>query len=106
METQNDSYELIYSNVYIKHIDKHKKSGQKQVLKKILSLLIDIKTDPYIRIGKPEELKYYGERVVYSREITKKHRLVYEIFEEEKIVDILSAYGHYNEKKKDEKTLF
>ena len=29
---------------------------------------------------------------------TKKHRLVYRIFETEVYVDVLSAYGHYNDK--------
>lgn len=30
--------------------------------------------------------------------ITKKHRLVYEIFDTEVHVDVLSAYGHYDDK--------
>ncbi|MBO7601655.1 MAG: type II toxin-antitoxin system YoeB family toxin [Bacteroidaceae bacterium] len=40
--------------------------------------------------GKPE-----GRR---SREITKKHRMVYRIIEEDVYVDVLSAYGHYDDK--------
>ncbi len=32
------------------------------------------------------------------RTITKKHRLIYEIFETEVYVDVLSAYGHYDDK--------
>ncbi|WP_311325381.1 hypothetical protein [Capnocytophaga sputigena] len=40
-------------------------------------------------------LKGYGERNVYSRRIDKKHRLTYEVFEEERYIEILSAYGHY-----------
>lgn len=31
-------------------------------------------------------------------ELTKKHRLTYEIFEEEKTVKILACYGHYEDK--------
>ena len=34
----------------------------------------------------------------WSREITKKHRLIYRIFETEVYVDVLSAYGHYDDK--------
>ncbi|MBR6493754.1 MAG: hypothetical protein IKT22_00575 [Prevotella sp.] len=30
--------------------------------------------------------------------MTKKHRLVYRIFEEEISVDVISTYGHYNDK--------
>ena len=33
-----------------------------------------------------------------SRTITKKYRLIYEIFETEVYVDVLSAYGHYDDK--------
>ena len=34
----------------------------------------------------------------WSRSITKKHRLVYQINEYEVIVLVLSAYGHYDDK--------
>ncbi|MBP3213636.1 MAG: type II toxin-antitoxin system YoeB family toxin [Bacteroidaceae bacterium] len=34
----------------------------------------------------------------WSRTITKKHRLIYEIFETEVHVDVLAAYGHYDDK--------
>ena len=40
--------------------------------------------------GKPEKR--------WSRQITKKHRLVYRIFEHEIYVEVLSAYGHYDDK--------
>ena len=37
--------------------------------------------------------------LILSDEIhIKKHRLVYRIFETEVYVDVLSAYGHYNDK--------
>jgi addiction module toxin, txe/yoeB family len=49
-------------------------------------------------IGKPEALKGYGEREVWSRRINDKHRLVYEIFEQESEVKILTAFGHYDDK--------
>ena len=35
---------------------------------------------------------------VYSREINKKDRLVYEIYEEKIVVYIISVEGHYNDK--------
>ncbi len=38
------------------------------------------------------------ENVLYGHdELIKNHRLVYEVFEEEKRVELLSAYGHYND---------
>ena len=35
---------------------------------------------------------------ILARQISKKHRLVYRIFETEIHVDVLSAYGHYDDK--------
>jgi len=52
---------------------------------------------PHTGTGHPEQLK--GDRTgQWSRTITKKHRLIYEIFETEVHVDVLSAYGHYGDK--------
>jgi toxin YoeB len=48
-------------------------------------------------LGHPEPLKGKPEGR-WSREITKKHRLIYRIFETEVYVDVLSAYGHYDDK--------
>lgn len=53
--------------------------------------------------GQIEPLKGYGERNVFSYRIDKKHHLIYEVFEEEKRVDLLAAYGHYNEEKSKKK---
>lgn len=46
-----------------------------------------------------EDLKklHRNEPAAYKK-ITKKHRLVYRIFETEVYVDVLSAYGHYDDK--------
>ena len=59
---------------------------------------MNIEQPPSWGTGKPEVLKGYGERNVYSRRIDPKHRLVYEVFEEKELVKILSAYGHYDDK--------
>ena len=50
----------------------------KKVLKKINSLIKDIKRDPYERIGKPEPLKHELAGCL-SRRINNEHRLVYEV---------------------------
>ncbi|MBO7628952.1 MAG: Txe/YoeB family addiction module toxin [Bacteroidales bacterium] len=52
---------------------------------------------PKTGTGHPEPLKGKPEGR-WSREITKKHRLVYRIFETEIYVDVLTAYGHYGDK--------
>lgn len=52
---------------------------------------------PKTGTGHPEPLKGKPENR-RSRQITKKHRLVHRIFETEVYVDVLSAYGHYEDK--------
>jgi len=52
---------------------------------------------PKTGLGHPEPLKGKPEGR-WSREITKKHRLVYRIFETEVLILVLSSYGHYDDK--------
>lgn len=57
----------------------------------------ELKVHPKTGTGKPEALK--GDRNgQWSREITKKHRLIYEIHDEVVSVIVLTAYGHYGDK--------
>ena len=64
---------------------------------KAVKLLNELMFHPQTGTGHPEQLK--GDRSgQWSRTITKKHRLIYEIFETEVYVDVLSAYGHYDDK--------
>ncbi len=57
----------------------------------------ELRTHPKSGTGHPEPLKGQPSNR-WSREITKKHRLVYRIFETEVYVDVLAAYGHYDDK--------
>lgn len=93
-----NEYSFDYSSEYPLHITMHKKSGQKKNLNKIATFITEIAIHPKMRTGHPEPLKGYECRNVYSRRIDKKHRLIYEIFEEEKRIELLSAWGHYNDK--------
>ena len=77
-------------------VRRHKEAGQIKIIKKIASFLRELQEEPTQGTGQVERLKYYGERSVWSRRIDQKHRLVYEVFEEEKRVELLSAYGHYS----------
>ncbi|MBO7067756.1 MAG: Txe/YoeB family addiction module toxin [Bacteroidaceae bacterium] len=64
---------------------------------KLKKLVAELKEHPRTGTGKPEQLR--GDRAgQWSRHITKKHRLVYEIHETEVFVIVLTAYGHYNDK--------
>lgn len=65
--------------------------------KKAVKLLNELMDHPRTGTGKPEPLS--GDRAgQWSRRITKKHRLIYEIFDKEVYVDVLAAYGHYGDK--------
>lgn len=57
----------------------------------------ELRLHPKTGLGHPEPLKGKPEGR-WSREITKKHRLIYRIFETEVYVDVLAAYGHYEDK--------
>lgn len=65
--------------------------------KKILKLLDDIAEHPREGIGKPETLKGYNGNV-YSRRISGHDRIIYEIFETQIMVSVMSIGGHYDDK--------
>lgn len=67
-------------------------SKDKRVLKKINTLIKDIKRDSFSGIGKPELLRHELQGYL-SRKVTDEHRLVYEIFE--KSVIVISCRYHY-----------
>lgn len=65
--------------------------------KKALKLIAELYEHPRTGTGKPEQLS--GNRSgQWSRRISKKHRLVYEIHDTEVVVLVLTAYGHYDDK--------
>lgn len=89
-------YEIKYSkqaNIDLAKLLEHEpKAFQKAVI-----LIEELKEHPKTGTGHPEPLK--GKPMNrWSRQITKKHRLVYRIFEAEVYVDLLTAYGHYEDK--------
>ena len=64
----------------------------KKIIKKINSLIKDIKRDSFNGIGKPEPLKHELSGC-WSRRITDEHRLVYEVTDYS--VVIISCRYHY-----------
>ena len=73
------------------------KKHEPQAFKKALQLLEELTEHPQTGPGHPELLKGYRPGQ-WSRRISKKHRLVYEIQEEIVLVLVLRAYGHYDDK--------
>lgn len=90
-------YTIEISKEALADLSKIKKSGKKTAILKIEKIFVELEIHPTTGIGKPEKLKYKTENV-WSRQINKKDRLVYEIIDHEVVVIIISALGHYNDK--------
>ncbi|WP_442795259.1 Txe/YoeB family addiction module toxin [Pelobium manganitolerans] len=87
-------FNLSFSPQASRDIKRIKNSGDKALMKKLVSLLNEIAEHPTTGTGKPEQLKHY-RMPTWSRRISKEHRLVYSIENDIVTVLILSAYGHY-----------
>ena len=71
--------------------------SEPKVYKKALRFIDELMEHPKTGTGHPEPLKGKPEDR-WSRELTKKHRMVYRIYETEVVVLVISAYGHYDDK--------
>ncbi len=87
------SYRLDFTKQAQDDIEFHKKSGNKAVIKKLLTLLEELAEHPFTGTGKPEALKY-DLAGLWSRRINHEHRLVYEVVGNT-IVVIVASKGHY-----------
>ena len=65
-----------------------------QAVSKLSKLLDEVREHPRTGTGQVEQLKGY-DGSVYSRRITKEHRLVYKIYDDVVEVLVLSTFGHY-----------
>ena len=89
-------YTIRYTEQATKHLLRLRASEPKAYAK-VQVLLTELAEHPRTGTGHPEPLR--GDKGgSWSRRISKKHRLVYEIHEKEVIVLILTAYGHYDDK--------
>ena len=70
------------------------KSGNKTDIAKFRTILEELQNHPKTDTGKPELLKHELSGY-WSRRFNKKDRLVYQILEDEVIVVVVSALGHY-----------
>jgi toxin YoeB len=89
-------YALDYTPIAERTIEKYRKSNP-MAYKKIARLLDDIVLHPRYGIGHPEPL-IGGNDNIYSRRISGKDRIIYEIKDEVVIVTILTVGGHYDDK--------
>ena len=71
--------------------------SEPKAYQKALKLIAELRDHPRTGTGKPEPLS--GDRAgQWSRRITQRHRLVYEIRDTEVVVLVLTAYGHYEDR--------
>ncbi|WP_205940752.1 Txe/YoeB family addiction module toxin [Pedobacter paludis] len=73
------------------------KKSEPTAFKKAQKLITELQQHPKIGTGKPE-LKKYNLAGCYSRRISQKHRLVYQVNDDKLIVLILTSAGHYDDK--------
>ena len=74
-----------------------KKLRNKKIEGRILNLLEAIAKNPREGIGRPKNL--LGMDIeTWSRRIDAKNRIVYQIYNQERLVIVLSISGHYNDK--------
>lgn len=68
----------------------------KKIYTKIVNLIKDIQRDPFSGLGKPEALKH-NLSGLWSRRITKEHRLVYSVSDSvsDQEIIIISCKFHY-----------
>jgi toxin YoeB len=91
------SYLIRPEKEFLEDVERHKKAGQKHIISKINILIGELRIHPRVGTGLPEQLGY-DKKGQWSRRITQKHRLVYEIHDAIVTVILISAYGHYEDK--------
>jgi len=84
-------YELVFTQEALDDIQKHKKSGNKPLLKKLEKLLVELRQHPSTGTGQVEMLKHYKEET-WSRRINDEHRLVYRIKDDMVVVLIICIW--------------
>ena len=89
-------YRIDYTEKAKEHLSKLRHS-EPAAFQKVLRLIAELMEHPTTGTGHPHQLSA-DKAGLWSRSITKKHRLVYEIRETQVIVLVLAAYGHYDDK--------
>jgi len=85
------SWELIYTKQAQKDANKVIRSGLKSKVQKLIEV---VKENPFQ--NPPSYEKLVGDLTgAYSRRINIQHRLVYQVYEKEKIVKIIRMWTHY-----------
>lgn len=85
-------YKIVYAKSALKNIDKLKSAKLDVKAKNLIEI---IRINPFQ--NPPPYEKLVGNMAnLYSRRINIQHRLVYEVFENEKTIKIVSLWSHYD----------
>jgi Txe/YoeB family toxin of toxin-antitoxin system len=85
-------YKIVYTSQAQKDAKKLTRSGLKEKAQSILQI---IKNNPFQK--PPPFEKLVGDLSgAYSRRINIQHRLVYQVYEEEKIIKVIRMWTHYS----------
>jgi len=85
------TYRLVYTRQASKDAQKIKEAGLKEKVKELLEIIAQ---NPFQNNPPYEKLR--GDLIgAYSRRITIKHRLIYQVLEDEKTVKIIRMWTHY-----------
>ena len=82
--------EIVFTKQAAKDFEKVKQNPP--LLKKVVALLDLIEQNPFAK--PPTYEKLIGFESVYSRRINLQHRLVYQVYEEEKVIKIIRMWTH------------
>lgn len=85
-------YKIVYRKQATKDIQKIKQEGLSE---KVKSLIEIIKNNPF-QVPPPYEKLVGDLNGAYSRRINIQHRLVYQIYESQKIIKIIRMWTHYD----------
>lgn len=84
-------YAVVYTRTALKDIPKLRAAHLDGKVKELIAL---VKENPYQT--PPHYEKLVGNlKGLYSRRINEQHRLVYEVFEQERTIKIVSLWSHY-----------
>ena len=89
-------YQLEFADGVDRQIAKFKRSNA-AAFRKFVNILNELEEHPRTGIGHPEPLKGYGG-LTWSRHITKKDRIIYNIHDDVVMVMIITIEGNYNDK--------
>jgi len=84
-------WQVVYARQAVKDAKKIQASGLKEKAKALIAILSE---DPF-RNPPPFEKPVGDLAGAYSRRLNIQHRLVYQVFESEKIVRVLRMWTHY-----------